>query len=204
MPHYETSEIYKVLILCGMIHVITIIICDFFLKDSPRNLLLHGREEEAFSIIEKMHQGVKLEARDRNLILTEIKKGVNQNISSASIWDIFKTENKTLIIFISLLAFICDFVYDGTVLIMTKTLDIIEGDNSNRNLLRDSIIVILTSVPSSIFGGILSEYKTIGRKKTKLINFIFLFIASSLSLLFYHQMYKFLGFYQFLLIMEVS
>jgi sugar phosphate permease len=197
MPHYETSEIYKVLILCGIMHLITIIMCGFFLKDSPRNLILHEREEEAFSILEKMRQGAKLEASDKNLILTEIKQGVNQNISSASIWEIFKPETKTLIIFVSLLAFICDFVYDGTVLIMTKTLDIMEGDKSNRNLLRDCINVILFTVPSSIFGGFLTEFKTIGRKKTMLINFIFLIIASILSVLFYHQMFIFLGFYQF-------
>jgi putative MFS transporter len=196
MPRYQTYGIQTTILISSMITVITFIICWILINDSPRNYILNGNEENAFSILEKMKKR-KLIKEEKELLINETKTGANKEISNSSFWEIFRKEWIVPTICISILSFTFDLIYDGPVLIMDITLKKINGRLGKANVLREAIIVILFTIPSSIVGGMLMEVKNIGRTKTILLSFCFLIVAIIPALFFVKYMYIFFGFYQF-------
>jgi putative MFS transporter len=197
MPNYETEGITLTLVISSLIILLFAIIAVIFVKDSPRNLILHEHPEMGFEILGKMTPAGHLSEEEKRIIERELKDGVNKNINLSSPLDLLGKEFLFLTICVCTVSFLADFVNDGPLLILSLTLDALNGNAPQSYVLKKEIIVILITIPSPILAGLILDIKFIGRKGTIFISFVFLIISLALSLIFTDLNFIFLGFYQF-------
>ena len=198
MPHYEPSEISKLLLLSCPLIFLCWIFSFIYLKDSARNYILHNQTDKGMQVLEKITPENKLSEENKHRILKEVKEGINKDISSSEPWDVFKKEYIFLTICISAISFLSNFIYDGPVLIMNLTLSSFANDDKDEdNILSNAIFIIVCSIPSSLIGGISLEISFFGRKWTMFYAFLFLLISLILAMLNTNYIHIYLGIYQF-------
>jgi putative MFS transporter len=172
MPNFEAKGIESVIFLSTLIPLTSFIFCLCFFKDSARSYIMRGDYDKAFDILKRYEH---LTEEMKHQLVKEIKEGVNKD-TEASVSELFKSDFFTLTFCILFLSFMSNMLNDGFALIVTLTLDEI---NDSKNVLKDSMIVILFSMPSCIMAGMFSENRTIGRKWCNLIGYLLL--ASSIA-----------------------
>jgi MFS family permease len=182
MPNYEHTEVKTTFFLISFLPLITFIFCLKYLEDSPRNLILHNRTNEAFKILERLNGNQNLSPTTKARIIYETQKGnmnsdnkLSHNESESSIWDIFKGKYRLLTILLTIIWCLDSVVSYGTGLISSltlKTLGVEEKFETSKIIMQQVTIVIISSVGNFI-GGLLSEIQMFGRNKTTIINFIF-------------------------------
>jgi len=197
MPNFEISGIYKTLFISTLLILLCTIICFLFLKDSPRNYILKNEKEKAFKILEKICFHKRLSEKEKVQILSEVREGVNKDQNSSSFNEVFKKQFMVLTICISIISFISNLIYDGPVLIMDLTFTTLNDKQPTERILKESIVVILLCIPSSIVGGLSMENKYLGRRLTMLLSFVMIILSSFLSMIFTENIEIFLGMYQF-------
>ena len=169
MPNLNENKLKNVLITCSIFNIAVVILNFLFLKDSPRNLLLNNKKEEAFEILNNINKS-PLKDEDRQKIESIYKKEYN-NSNDISVFEIFNKENKFTTICAIVIFFIEATGYYGIYVISSLTQKKILGetkDNYNKILIQQIIMAILTLI-SSLIGGIMLEIKSIGRKGAILI-----------------------------------
>jgi MFS family permease len=174
MPNYEISQMSNTLLSICSLPLISIIYCAFFLRDSPRNYILIGKnEEKAFYILEKINFDQKISDERRSRIKEEVQHGVNEQFNG-SISDLFKHGLLLTTISIFLISFISNMQTDGLGITTSMILSTVDPNSPPKSVIVDTIIVNAAGIPSYIVAGLLCEVNTIGRKWTILIGFIFL------------------------------
>ena len=196
MPHFETKGIAKTLLLSSSLMFMCSVICLIYLKDSPRNYILHNQTEAGLKILEKLTPEKKISPIVKNNIVKELKEGADQNVEFYSGFDVFKNKFLLLTICVSVLSLISDLIYDGPVLITNITLTSLRANQKDNNVLLNAIVVILFTIPSSFIGGISLEIKFFGRVRTMFMSYLLLMITLVLGLIFTEYMHIFLGIYQ--------
>lgn len=170
----------------------------FFLKDSPRNLILTGKFRDAFRILKKMVKKKLTKQMKKDILKdilihktdSEVTKRKKVDIRHphtpkdevARVGDVFAKEMCATGF---LLVFICFFgncINDGFQLVLNLLLDkIYESQKEGRNekILFDNILINSICLPSNFFLGIFTEFKFLGRKYTQFLGFLILggFIA---------------------------
>ena len=169
IPDLNENKLKYVLITCSIFNVAVVILNFLFLKDSPRNLLLNNKKEEAFEILNDINKG-PLKDEDRQKIESIYKTKFN-NPNNVSIFEIFNKENKFTTICAIVIFFIEATGYYGIYVISSLTQKKILGETKekyNKILIQQIIMSVLTLL-SSLIGGIILEIKSIGRKGAILI-----------------------------------
>jgi MFS family permease len=189
MPNFEPVGIEKCILYSTAIPLVSFLFCLFFLKDSPRNYILKGEYDKAFEILKKYDN--TLTEADKEQLVSEITQGVNKD-TEASVSELFNKNFYTLTIAILCLSFMSNMLNDGFALIVNLTLDEV---NNSKNVLKDSIIVILFSMPSCFLAGMFSEIKKIGRRWCNLLGYILLMSSIILAVVFPKHISTFLGLY---------
>jgi putative MFS transporter len=189
MPNFEPAGIEKCIVISTAIPLISFIFCALFFKDSPRNYILKGEYDKAFEILKKYDN--TLNEEDKEQLVSEITQGVNKD-TEASVSELFSKNFYILTIAILCLSFMSNMLNDGFALIVNLTLDEV---NNSKNVLKDSLIVILFSMPSCFLAGMFSEIRSIGRRWCNLFGYIFLMSSIALAVLFPKYISTFLGLY---------
>jgi MFS family permease len=188
MPKYEASGLKATILACSFIPFLTLLFCFFFFEDSPRNYILNNKYKKAFNILNRY---TVLTDDTCETIIKQIKEGVNKR-TKGSLPELFKGTFFRLTLIIIFLNFMSNMLNDGFTLITSLTLN--TGDLSN-DVLRDSITVIVFSMPSCIIAGLLSETRLFGRKWTNFMGYLFLMVSIILAVVFPKHIPFFLGLY---------
>jgi len=189
MPNFEPSGINKSILFSSYIPLITLIFCLLFFRDSPRNYILKGEYDKAFDLLNKYDNNIDNNTREQ--LIKEITEGVNRD-TQASVYELFSKKFYILTFCIFSLSFMSNMLNDGFALIVNLTLDEV---NHSKNVLKDSIIVILFSMPSCLLAGMFSEIRGIGRRWCNFIGYILLMTSILLAILIPKHISLFLGLY---------
>jgi AAHS family benzoate transporter-like MFS transporter len=166
MPNYEKKELPLTILLSSTLSIFTLLISLFWLKDSPRNLILCENHEEAFHILEQLH-GDRLTENEKHLIIYQTK-GNNLEHTDVSISEMFSKELKLTSILLIAIWVIYAVVFYGPYLISSLTMHDLGQTESgtNRDIIVKQIIIGVVSLPSNAIGGFFSEIPYFGRNKT--------------------------------------
>jgi putative MFS transporter len=186
MPDLQVEQTQTVLLLNLIVPGVTLIACIFLVKDSPRNLILINRSEDAFVILDGM-LGRSLSEEERRNVYDDVKTGMNQELEG-SVCDMFSLKLLRSSISMIVVWSIHGFVFYGTFLTSSQTIiDLGHKDTSNRDALIGQFIICASLSPPVFVVGILTEIKAIGRKKTYLISYIISAIGILLATIFTSQ-----------------
>ena len=184
MPELEKEKIQKLLLIILSLPILSTISCLIFLNDSPRNLLLSLNEEniEKAYVILKGINSDELNEEEEEKILEELKisrENNSENVTSRYFFKkMFSPYYKKTTILIILIFFLIAYNSYGVFTISSLTLDILnnkekqknnqnldENENiSNRNIIINQIMLSIAEVISDFIGGIIGEWKKLGRK----------------------------------------
>ena len=183
MPNYESDKSKEVLIII-LIPCVLFSIANFFcFKDSPRNLILLGKENEAFSILDKFN-GETINDHDRSIIINEVKSGMN-SLVKPSYTDVFSPSLLKLTIILIFISLFRLMIYFGIMTVSSLTLEKLEmigKKKNNHEVLLNEIFIAIIILPSYLIAGPISEIKKIGRKNTIIISYIIAFINLILAI----------------------
>jgi AAHS family benzoate transporter-like MFS transporter len=174
MPNYETKELQLTLMLSSTLSIFTFLITFFWLKDSPRNLIQYGKNEEAFHILDSIN-GVKLSDYEKDLIISQTKGSVKEH-EDVSISEMFSKELRMTSILLTFIWVLYAVVFYGPYLISSLTMHHLNQESitgTNRDIILKQITIGLLSLPSNALGGYISEIRFFGRNKTTNIFMLF-------------------------------
>jgi len=197
MPELEEENMQKTLLFTSIFPLAVFIILKLYLKDSPRNLILLGKEREAFEILEKFKGGY-LDEKDRNKIIEDVKHGVNKELGG-HFKDLFKRKYRKITILLIFIWFTVYMLYYGPFLIISWVIKAIgEGTvahESNRDVILDEIKVYLIGLVGYFLGGSISEIKFFGRKKGIIFGLFFCIVFTFAGINFPQYFVTFFGIY---------
>jgi MFS family permease len=182
MPNYEAKEFPLTIMLSSTISIFTFFISFFWLRDSPRNLILFDKYEEAFHILECLN-GAKLSEYEKEIIISQTKGNYKEH-EDVSISEMFSKELWLTSILLTFIWIIYSVVFYGPYLISSLTMHQLGQDTftTYRHILVKQIIIGLLSLPSNAIGGYFSEIPSLGRNKTTNITMV---IAILFNMLIY-------------------
>jgi AAHS family benzoate transporter-like MFS transporter len=201
MPQMQIENFRNTLLISTTWSFITFIITLLFVRESPRYLLLHNKNEEAFQILEEI-KAEKLSDYEKEIIIKENKENVELG---ASFKDLFQKDlllTTVLSIFIWLISSVLQF---GPQLISTLTMKQIGIDEENlsyREIIFKQIVIVLLMTPANIIGGYVSELPAFGRKRTIMISFLIAVVFIILMIVDNHNYHYYFGVY--LLFVDLS
>jgi MFS family permease len=154
---------------------ISVIFLSFGLNESPRYLILKGKNAEAFDILNKMGKSKNIcltnEEKEDIIKEVEIKKRKNLEINSNfNIKGFFEKRYLFISILLSYLWFISSFISYGLLYILPKIFDSM-SKHDKMGSLNHMIQAMLILFPCPLFRGLISEWKILGRKNAMIIGF---------------------------------
>jgi MFS family permease len=162
MPNNETDKYQETVLFSSILSIVTLASVLFLLNDSPRNLISTDQTETAFKILDRLN-GQQLTDGEKEIILSEYKSGINNEIKT-SILEIFSPDlRKTTILLMFIWAF-NSLLYFGPVLISSVTMERLNIQSDN--LISKQIVIALIGWPSDLLGGFACELPLLGRNKT--------------------------------------
>ena len=190
MPNYEKEKLRITLIFTAVVIFVFGGFSLFFLKDSPRNLVLSAKFRDAFKILKKMID-FKLTKKMKKEIIKEIllkksEEAINRRRKidirrphipkeeMVGVKDVFAKGMFWTGILLVLICFFGNCIIDGFQLVLNLILDGIYNDQSKNKILIDNILINSICLPSNFFLGIFTEFKFLGRKYTQLFGFLIL------------------------------
>lgn len=197
MPNLEEEHVQRTLIFTSILPLGVYIALKLFLKDSPRNLILMGKEDEAFVLIEKF-KCMFIEEGDRERIIRDIKGGVNKEIEG-HFKDLFKKKYRKMTIILMFLWFSVYQLYYGPFLILSWVIKAIGEEtvvnHTNNDIIRDEIKIYCIGATGYFLGGIISELRIFGRKKGIMFGLTFCIFFTLCGINFPKYFVTFFGIY---------
>jgi AAHS family benzoate transporter-like MFS transporter len=193
MPNLEVTKVGYTLLFTSILPLLCLILTFFFLKDSPRNLILMHNEKEAIEQLEAI-AGRRLTTIEIQQICYEVRSGTNAELTK-SLTEIFSNKFLILTILLSFIWFLNSVVTYGPFLVYTLTMKALgqKSVSSNREIILHQITVTLINVPANILGGIFSELSFLGRKRATYLNFFIALIFGIFLFVFPKHFHVFFG-----------
>jgi MFS family permease len=189
MPDLQAEMTQVVLLWNLVIPGLTFLACVFLVKDSPRNLILINRTEEAIGILNGM-LGRHLTESERQNINDDVYKGMNQELKG-NICDMFSLKLLRSTVSMILAWCIHGFVFYGTFFTSSQTMVALGYKNhgSNRDTLIGHFVIAALITPPQALIGLLTELKAFGRKKSYFITYAIAAVSMLLCTIFTEQFY---------------
>lgn len=181
MPNYEKTQVRSVLLYSTLFIAISLIFTFFVVEDSPRNLILKQKEEEAFKILEKVNEK-PLNDEMKKMIVREVSRGVNEATGS-SLKDIFDKKFLKTTLLLSAIWIINSLLFYGTLIILPltlKTLGLTDKNTTNQELIVKQITIAVLGSLSLFISGWVTEIPIFGRKNTTILAYVFSLIFAIL------------------------
>lgn len=193
MPDLNSNGTESVFISQLVISVIVSVIFFILVKDSPRNLILNGKEEEALKIIEEMHQLNPSIARPKNEeIIKFIQNGSNIQFREHSLKSLFTADTLNTTVKLIIIWIMNSMISYGPMLIFSRTLEVLKV-SQDKDIISSMLILNSLSMAGLITIPILSEFKFMG-----LIRLIIIVFAVSLGLCVLFLIFKSVFFWVFI------
>lgn len=185
MPNLEEEYLSKTIIFTSILPLFVFIILKIYLKDSPRNLIILHREEEAFEVLE-VFKGSPIDEKDRNTIIQDVKHGINKEMHG-HFSDLFTDKYKFMTIVLMFLWFTVYMLYYGPFLILSWVIRDINHSitqvEDNRKIILDEIHVYSIGIIGYLVGGVISEMRLFGRKNGIIFALFFCIVFTYLGIL---------------------
>lgn len=178
MPDLKEDNTQSVLIGLFVISAIVAVVYFIFLEDSPRNLILTSKEQEAFKIIDGMHKANPQLVRPENSDLVDyITSGSNTQFSDKSLGSLFKKDVLWTTVILIIIWATNSMISYGPFLIFGPTLQKLKIVSDGDIIYSMMILCALSLVVLLIFP-LLSETQTFGLKRLTIIMYACSFISA--------------------------
>ena len=173
MPNKETDNIQYVCYFLMIIPFVTLVYSFFLFQDSPKKLIISGKENEGIVLLEKMHGEIK--ALSQKILIREVQMKNHEKSNNLS--EIFGNNYLKISIILIILHIFIGICYFGSNAIMALTIKQLGLSVKFDSLIIKMTIIISSNIPGAIVGGIISEWKLFERKKTIIIGYFILAIS---------------------------
>jgi MFS transporter, SP family, arabinose:H+ symporter len=194
MPDLDSKNIPITFLVYSILVFFLFLYAFFMSRRSPRDLILHGEENEAFEILEKLN-GEKISDHYKMIILDEVRGGVDRSFQKSTFSDIFKGEYLKITLSFMAIFTIIGMAYKGPILFSTFTIKKLREEEleTNKTVIMHQITLMTLIFCIQIVGGILSEVSIIGRRLIICFGFIMGSIFIGLCCIFHKFFSIFLG-----------
>jgi putative MFS transporter len=172
MPNLEEDQTQTVMLVMIVIPAIALILSLLLVNDSPRNLIIHGKDDEAFKVLEGMI-GRDLSFNEKQNIVNDVHQGINKDMEG-TIKDMFSSKLLRSSVCVIVIWSLHGLIFYGTLLTSTSTIKDIGGTDpkSNHDIIIDHCIIASQLIPPMVVVAILTEVKIFGRTKSYLLTYI--------------------------------
>jgi sugar phosphate permease len=194
MSDLDPEEIMTTMCIFSIFIYLIFVYKFIFCHSSPRHLILDGKDEEAFDILEKLNGDIITES-DRIKILEQVRHGANSHHPRASLFEVFKEDYLRTTIFLCLIFTIIGMAYNGPILFSTFTINKLgeEEDDTETKVIMHQITMMALILPMQPIGGLLSEFPLLGRKLIMVIGLTMCLMFILLCCIFPSKFSYFLG-----------
>jgi MFS family permease len=200
MPGLEKYKYSETILYSSILSVFSFFLL-FFIKDSPRNLLINGEEQKAFDILNCLNRK-ELTEQEMEVILRD-SKGEMGKALRGSFKDIFNKDFRRITVLLALNWMILSVLSYGPMLITSKTIGEIEkehihsGGTAERDIIINEIIIYCIYFPSTLIAGLISEIPKLGRNKSNILSLVLCLVFNILIISNYSNYEIHFGIYLF-------
>ena len=174
---------------------VVLIIFNFFYNENPRYLVLIGKNEQAFTIIEKylLLDHHKLNSYEKTQIAKSIDRGVNKEVKITGKFKFIFRRYGNITLILCLIWILYSMIINGGIFSLFVSFAnnvVVMPTSMNLNMVRINGLFIIIQLfytffaVSTIISGLFTEIKWCGRKYTIFFGFLLSTIASFHALLF--------------------
>jgi MFS family permease len=168
MPNFEPEATQTILLIQLVIPALTFILSFILLSDSPRNLIIIGKQEKAYVMLDKL-LGRPLKDVEKMNISNEIFFGINHTLEG-SFKDMFRSKLLRSTLCLCTIWCIHGLIFYGTLLTSNSTMERLgQATKDKRQIIINQIIIASVLVIPLTLIGVISEFKLLGRIKTLFI-----------------------------------
>jgi len=204
-PNLEIENLHILLLVMSIPAFFIWTVFMLRMEDSPRNLILNNKTDEAIRVLEKIIQRRVAES-EREILLKEINRSSNNSLER-KLSSMFQRKFIVITLLLVIIWTANSYVAYGGYVVLTlvkkeinKNLnpnklsnnDVIEEVNYNK-IIKDTLFVYLISSPGCLLAGFITETKFFGRKITIFIGFLFMGIFCLVGIIFEQNFCLFLG-----------
>ena len=130
-PDFNEEGFYRILITYAIMNFILLVFVFLLFQDSPRNLVVEDKEDEAREVLDKMlvkdnsTPNQKKEFKDKFCQTVKYANNVEENKSEPSLSEIFSEKYLKTTIIVGLSNIILNFNYFGMLILFTPSLEVI-------------------------------------------------------------------------------
>lgn len=176
MPELQPERLRKIYQCCFLYVLIASAVIVYLIKDSPRNLILEEKSEQAIEIIEQIKKQ-KLNDWDKLQIIYEVSMQEANLSVEPKINELFNSDYSRLTFTLMLIWFFTAMIVYGLNAIISISIKQHSRQILAVDLLRNHTRIVYFNMLSSFIAGVSSEIKLIGRIRTSLISIAFCVIA---------------------------
>jgi MFS family permease len=179
---------------------ITIIFMVIQLRESPRYLLIKGRFEEGFDVLNSIgkSKNIKLTEQEKIILIDEaieLNRHINEKNDDFNIGLFFESKFLLTTLLVGYLWLVSSFITYGLLYMLPKIFDNLSHDKLDS--LHHMIVAMSILFPCPCFRGIMSEIKILGRKNSMMYGFIGATITCLLLIVSTDHVSVFAGFLKF-------
>jgi len=197
----KQQDFYGAIFQLWIVLFLLIFFSFLFLHDSPRNLILTNESEKAKKILDYYTNGKLTEQEFELIKLNLMTEGENKFYDrKLGLNEIFNKRIRVITIIMMIIFFFLAFGFFGLNTVIAEILKTLYYNKNNEHKIIqekhpiDSLILInLTGSLGTLVGGIVSEIKSLGRKKTEIYFFSISIIFAVLSLFFLRDLNILIG-----------
>ena len=192
MPFLQKEYVFQTLLFLSLLPLFTLIISLIYLQDSPRNLIMNFKEEEALKILEHLNENT-INDISRSKIIAETRlNNYNNNDNNSlettnevELKDLFSKKYKKLTSILTIIWFLNSVIGYGPVLVASLTLSSLGVKESitNNEIILNQIMICVICSPSCYIGGVLSEVSFLGRNKSTILSYFISILFMCLCIL---------------------
>lgn len=196
MPNLEKEKVVICLLSMEIFCIFAFTINLFFLEDSPRNLLMNVKTNEAtetaYDILNQMRKEngkPLLTDEEKCLINNQLMMSGDEVKMEGNILEMFNNKYRLTSCLLILSWFLNAMITYGLLLVYSLTLKKIHRNHPQMNseIVANSMITSIAVLPSTIFAGIFSEIEFLGRKKAMILGNLCPLLTIFLSINFTNQ-----------------
>lgn len=186
MPYLQAEYVGQTLLFISLLPLLTLIVSVLYLRDSPRNLILNNKDDEAIMILEKLNNN-SIDDLTRSKIIAEIRTNSNiqENNGSVDIRELFNNKYRKLTSILTVIWFLNSVIGYGPVLVASLTLSSlgVKENITNNEIIMNQIMICIICSPSCYVGGVLSEIPFLGRNKSTILGYLISIVFMALCIL---------------------
>jgi len=182
IPEMDKTNVDKVQIIASFFSFTALIFAIWLYEDSPISLVVKKEYSRALVLIQKMDYKNSYTEEKRKMLMNEMIKNYSLEGKVKNLSSLFESKYRKSSILLVFIWFINSVLFFGPALIVSITIDKLGISFDKKTIISNQIMIILIGILGFYVGGFISEFKFLGRLRTKMVGLVLMVIFVSITM----------------------